>query len=167
MKTACFIYSLTFALHLFAAEPPNPQIDYQGFVNQAKEAEALREKNRISEEKFIEMSATPGTVILDARSLFRFQAIHIKGAIHLALTDFTEEALRKLIPDPETPILIYCNNNFSNEPENFPSKVVTVALNIQTFINLRAYGYKNIYELGPYLDVKTTKIPFEGSTIVK
>ena len=34
-----------------------------------------------------------------------------------------------------------------------------VALNIQTFVNLHAYGYTNVYELGPLLDVKTTRIP--------
>jgi hypothetical protein len=48
---------------------------------------------------------------------------------------------------------------------NFFSNHIEVALNIQTFINLHAYGYNNVYELGPLLDVKATKIPFEGSTV--
>ena len=64
-------------------------------------------------------------------------------------------------------ILIYCNNNFDKEPVNFPSKAITVALNIQTFINLHAYGYENVYELGPFLDVNKTTIPFEGPAAPK
>ena len=91
----------------------------------------------------------------------------MKGALHLPFTDFTDEALRKVIPDKTSRILIYCNNNFLNEPQNFASKRVEVALNIQTFINLHAYGYTNVYELGPLLDVKKTKITFEGATVQK
>jgi hypothetical protein len=60
---------------------------------------------------------------------------------------------------------IYCNNNFDSEPVNFASKWVEVAFNIPTFINLHAYGYENVFELKPLVDVKTTKIPMEGSTV--
>jgi hypothetical protein len=37
-----------------------------------------------------------------------------------------------------------------------------MALNIPTFITLHAYGYENIYELGPLLDVKKTRISLVG-----
>ena len=53
--------------------------------------------------------------------------------------------------------------DFTREAKSL--KRVEVALNIQTFINLHAYGYSNVKELGPLLDVKTTRIPFEGRTI--
>src|SRR3546814_4676551 len=44
-----------------------------------------------------------------------FQRGHIKGAVNLPLTDFTAESLAEVIGrDPNRPILIYCNNNFSN-----------------------------------------------------
>jgi hypothetical protein len=58
-----------------------------------------------------------------------FKAKHIKGAIHLDFTDFTQENLEALIPDKNTRILIYCNNNFlfietpRIEDANFASKV--------------------------------------------
>ncbi|RYD39142.1 MAG: rhodanese-like domain-containing protein [Verrucomicrobiaceae bacterium] len=139
----------------------NPAIDYEVFSRLTAKIAPIREKNRVTEEVFIAMAAEPGTVVLDARTRNLFENIHIKGAIHLALTDFTEEALLKVIPDKSTRILIYCNNNFENEPEFFAGKFATVALNIQTFINLHAYGYKNVYELGPLLDVNTTRIPFK------
>ena len=167
MKLLPLLICLPFGV-LFAADPiPNPKIDYVGFTVLAADLEKTREANRVSEDEFIRLSKEPGTVILDARSKDRYEALHIKGAIHLAFTDFTEPDLRKLIPDTATRILIYCNNNFENESVNFPSKVKTVALNIQTFINLHAYGYKNVVELGPLLDVKTTKIEFEGTDAPK
>lgn len=148
------------------AEPaPNPAIRYDQFAELAVKLAPVREKNRVSETEFLRMAAEPGTVILDARSKDRFDRIHVKGAVHLAFTDFTEDALRKLIPDKGTRILIYCNNNFENEPVDFARKCVSVALNVQTFVNLHAYGYTNVRELGPLLDIRTTKIPFEGSAL--
>jgi phage shock protein E len=159
-----FLLSLCPALTM-AQTTPNPQIDYFGFATLATNLEDTREENRVSEEEFIHLMREPGTVVLDARTPDKFTNIHVKGAISLPLTDFTEEGLAKAIPDKATRILIYCNNNFSNEPANFASKRIEVALNIQTFINLHAYGYTNVKELGPYLDVKTTKIPFEGKTV--
>lgn len=151
---------------LLAQQIPNPLIDYAAFARLTNELQPVREKNRITEEQFIRMSAEPKTVILDARSKDRFDHIHVKGALHLAFTDFTEDALRKLIPDKSTRILIYCNNNFDNEPVHFASKSPAVALNIQTFVNLHAYGYTNVRELGPLLDVKTTHIPFVRSDVL-
>jgi phage shock protein E len=150
----------------FAKDLANPAIRYDQFAELTVKLAPVRENNRITEEQFIEMSAEPKTIILDARSKDRFDHIHVKGAVHLAFTDFTEEALRKVIPDKSTRILIYCNNNFENEPVDFARKRISVALNVQTFINLHAYGYTNIRELGPLLDVKTTRIPFGGSSVL-
>jgi hypothetical protein len=73
---------------------------------------------------------------------------HIEGAINLSLPDFTAESLARTIRDPNTRILIYCNNNFENNAEPVVTKNIRVALNIQTFINLFDYGYRNVYELG-------------------
>ena len=159
--------ALAFPASLLAAEPPNPKIDQAGFITLAQDLAANRQESRVSEERFLAMAAEPGTVILDARSKDKFENIHVKGAVHLAFTDFIEEALAKVIPDKTTRILIYCNNNFEGEQANFPSKMVKVALNTQTFINLHAYGYTNVRELGPLLDVRTTKIPFEGKAVKK
>lgn len=53
-----------------------------------------------------------------------FDAKHVKGAINLNFADFTQENLAKIIPDFDTKILIYCNNNFSDEPRYFPTKEV-------------------------------------------
>ncbi|WP_081885971.1 rhodanese-like domain-containing protein [Haloferula sp. BvORR071] len=170
MKTTCFSLAAA-GLALMVAgvalgqEPPNPKIDYKGFQALTKELEPIREQHRVSEDEFIRLAKEPGVLVLDARTLDKYEQIHVKGAKHLAFTDFTDEALAKVIPAKNTKILIYCNNNFDGEPQNFRSKAVRVSLNVQTFINLHAYGYTNVYELGPLLDVKTTKIPFEGKSV--
>jgi hypothetical protein len=36
------------------------------------------------------------------------------------------------------------------------------ALNIPTFVTLYAYGYQNLYELGPVVDPATSNIEFVG-----
>lgn len=164
MKTKrILIFGLLSAIHLSAREIRNPAIDYAQFAKLTAELQPVRAKHRVSEEEFLKMASEPGTVILDARSADKFGKIHVKGALHLAFTDFTGDALQKVIPDKATRILIYCNNNFDNEPVDLARKTASVALNVQTFINLHAYGYTNVYELGPLLDVNTTKIPFERS----
>jgi len=171
MKTKSFTSALTLTIllttasQMFASEPANPSINYSGFAEMTVALAPAREDHRVSEVEFIRMAAEPGTIVLDARSRDRYERIHIKGAIHLALTDFTEEALAERIPDKNTRILIYCNNNFENEPVNFASKVAAVALNIQTYINLQAYGYKNVHELGPKLDIHTTGLEFVGTDV--
>lgn len=43
----------------------------------------------------------------------------------------------------------------------FPSKLSTASLNLSTFIALYNYGYRNVWELGPVIDVKKTKLPLE------
>lgn len=142
--------------------PPNPAIDMKAHIRLTEEAAKLREKRRLTEEEFLRMSREPGTVVLDARSTEMYGLLHVKGAVHLSYPDFTAAALAWRIPSKDTRILIYCNNNFLNEPAAFPSKVLNAALNIHTFNVLYAYGYTNVFELGPLVDIHNTRIPFEG-----
>jgi hypothetical protein len=83
---------------------------------------------------------------------------HIAGAINLSLTDFTAQSLAAAIPNPNTRILIYCNNNFDNNVAPVIMKSVQLALNIQTFINLYGYGYRNVYELGDVVNFNNPQV---------
>jgi hypothetical protein len=165
MKTILLSITTFAALTLNAADKkiPNRLIDYPAFQKGAAEVAKLREGRRVTEDEFIRMASEPGTVIYDARSDDKFRRLHIKGAKHLTLPDVTAEELAKIIPDKTTRILIYCNNNFLNEPGAFPSKIAPASLNIYTFNTLHSYGYDNVYELGPLIDFKATKLPFEGT----
>ena len=74
------------------------------------------------EEEFIEMSQEEDTIMLDARSLEKYQKMHVAGAVHVNFSDMNEETLSRVIPSLQTRVLIYCNNNFENAPEPFPTK---------------------------------------------
>jgi len=135
-----------------APEPANPAIDMPGYLRTAHEAALHRESRRVSEAVFRRMSREPGTVILDARSAERYSEQHVKGAVNLSFPDITVESLARVLPDRNTRILIYCNNNFRNAEGPFPRKLAQASLNLSTFIALYTYGYRNVYELGPLVD---------------
>ena len=161
---------------------PKALVDYNDFKNLVIALEKQRAEHLVSLDIFLKMSQEKNTVIFDTRSDYRFNRKHLKGAIHLDFTDFTQENLLKLIPDTATKILIYCNNNFDGDPIDFASKVartantietqilsnrkpIMLALNIPTHINLYGYGYRNIYELDELVNVNDTRIKFEGTEV--
>ena len=146
------------------AVPANPTIDADGHLRDMKAALELRSTRRVTEEDFLRMSREPGTIVLDARSARRFAELHVKGAVNLNFADFTADSLAAAIPDRSTRILIYCNNNFFNA-DPFPKKSLSASLNVPTFTTLYSYGYHNVYELGPYLDARNTKLEFAGTRI--
>jgi rhodanese-related sulfurtransferase len=144
---------------------PNELIDYARHLQIVRAVQPVREQRRLTEEQFAAMAAEPGTVVLDARSADKFKLRHIKGAVSLPFTDFTAESLAKMIPAKTTRVLIYCNNNFRGAPVSLTAKAAPASLNISTYVALATYGYTNVFELGPLLDVKTTKLVFEGEEV--
>jgi hypothetical protein len=148
-----------------ADEIPNRLIDYPAFQKIVDTSRDQRESRRLSEGGFVEAMTRPGTVVLDARSAAMYKLLHVRGSVSLPFTDFTAASLSSVAPSKDTPILIYCNNNFLNSPVAFASKAPAASLNLATYTSLKAYGYENVYELGPLLDVKTTRIPFEGTSV--
>jgi phage shock protein E len=157
---------LTFSAH-GETQIPNRLIDYSAFLNNAQQVKAVRESHRLTENQFLQAMSEPAVVLLDARSAAKFKLRHLRGAVNLSLPDFTAEELAKIIPTRDTKILIYCNNNFLGSDQAFPSKAPAASLNISTYVNLATYGYTNVYELGPLINVKTSKLPFEGDEVSK
>ena len=147
------------------ATPPaaiaNPLVDTAGFRDSVAEADRLRAERRVGEAAFLAL-ATPESVILDCRSRESFARLHVRGAVNLPFPDITAEELARVIPSPDTRVLIYCNNNFAAAPTAFPEKVARAALNHHAFATLVAYGYRNVFELAPLVDVAATEIPLEG-----
>lgn len=149
----------------FATAAPNgprqatrDQIDYPGFQHLTQEVHAYRANRLVSLAQFQRMAREPNTIILDARSADAYREGHIEGAINLSLTDFTADALAETIKNPATRILIYCNNNFENNARPVVTKMPQLSLNIQTFINLYGYGYKNVNELGDVVNFNDPKV---------
>ena len=48
-------------------------------------------------------------------------------------------------------------------PLPFPSKLPSASLNLSTYIALYNYGYRNVYELGPLVDIGNSALEFESS----
>jgi len=143
------------------SRPADAQIDYRGFAALAAEVEPYRAARRVDYTTFQRLSRQKGAIILDARSPSAFARGHLAGAVNLPFSDFTAEKLAAVIGDPDRPILIYCNNNFSNDVAPVVVKAAPLALNIPTFINLYGYGYKNLYELADVLDFTDPAVAWE------
>jgi hypothetical protein len=162
MKTILLIL-LGMGSAVAADQIPNRLIDYKEFQKIVAASASERESHRLTEPQFINAMADKTAVLLDARSSSKYELRHIRGAVNLPFTDFTADSLAKVIPAKGAKILIYCNNNFEGSPVSFASKAPSASLNISTYTSLRSYGYTNIFELGPLLNVRTTSIPFEDS----
>lgn len=153
-------YLMAFGWLLPILAEANPAIDMPGYLQVAREAAAHRASRLVSEEEFIRMSREPGTLVLDARSREKYEELHVKGAMSLPFPDIAIESLKTAIPDKGTRILIYCNNNFANAEGPFPAKLARASLNLSTYIALYSYGYRNVYELEPLIDIRSSKLKF-------
>ena len=137
---------------------PEAFIDYDGFVGLSGELAAYRQTRLVDLETFNAMKAEPGTILLDTRSSEAFHMGHIEGAVNLNFSDFTDDKLAKVLGDKDTRILIYCNNNFTDNVAPVMVKRIQLALNVPTFINLYGYGYANIYELNGAYSIEDPEV---------
>lgn len=168
-------------------------VDFDAYEKLVTEVKQHRKTRLLSTLEFKKMSQEDKVVILDARSDSAFAAVHVKGAVHLNFSEFTQENLAKVIPSPEYKVLIYCNNNFNITRINtalleekvfaramatkvarpIPAlkyqeeKPVAMALNIPTYINLYGFGYANVYELEELVNTYDGIIEFEGTAVKK
>lgn len=151
------------------------KVDFDAYEKLVAEVKEHRKSHLVSLDEFVKMSKDPKVIIIDTRSDAMYKAKHVKGAVHLNFSDFTQQNLARLIKSKDTKILIYCNNNFDKDEANFPTKVyvpsnkeeknLTLALNIPTYINLYGYGYKNVYELDELVSTYDQRIKFEGTSV--
>lgn len=143
----------------------SPLIDFEGYTALTAEVAPVRRARLVSLAEFNARAAKPDVLLLDARSAQAFAEGHIDGAVNLPLPDFTAEALAEIIGDnANREILIYCNNNFTNNRRPVVTKALPLALNIQTFINLYGYGYRNVYELGEAVDMNALEVHWISAT---
>lgn len=163
------LFARCFLVALLAAAPPGlaqttaQAIDFEAFLQDATEAYQARQSRLLPLEEFQARAGEPGTVVLDTRSADAYAVLHLAGAAHLEFSELTEKELREVVGDPDTTVLIYCNNNFVGGAEPFPTKAPAAALNIPTFVALWTYGYRNVYELGELVEVGDPRIELEGA----
>jgi rhodanese-related sulfurtransferase len=166
----------------FYIPEPSTLVNYSDLQELVDLVKPHREQRLVALDEFNQMKLDENTIILDARSKEMYDAKHVKGAIHLEFSEFTQETLDALTGGNRTKrILIYCNNNFITDEQQmlqdryFMSKAartpppfmseLTLALNIPTYINLYGYGYQNVYELNELVVTSDPRIEFEGTSI--
>jgi hypothetical protein len=145
----------------FAQAPasPNPLIDYAGFADLVRELGPVREAHRLPWSQFEAAMSRDGAILLDTRSAADFARGHIDGAINLPFSEFTDARLAATLgEDRQRPILIYCNNNFSDNVAPVMTKRAPLALNIPTFVNLHGYGYSNVWELADVMSISDPRL---------
>ncbi len=158
--------------------------DSSSYLEFAKCAEFLRERNQIDEATLTNELREGNAILLDARGKEAYDALHIDGSVNLPYTSFSASNLAHIIPDKDARIIIYCRNNFrlsgTDDPEQVPPqsfesfkaefediefrKGASVGLNVPTFITLYAYGYRNVYELSSVFDPANTSLPITGTS---
>lgn len=97
-------------------ELPPSNADFKEFIELAEEVYEYRKDRLPDFEAWSKMAEEPNTIILDARSKEAFDKLHVKGAINFDFSDFDAPKLAKIVPNKDTKILIYCNNNFFDAP---------------------------------------------------
>ena len=112
--TLAFAFLLFGTFHL-SAQSDSPFVNFDQYEELVKEVKEHRKTRLLATSDFVEMGARENIFILDTRSKEMYDRFHIKGAVHLNFSDFTQQSLDNLFNDRNATILIYCNNNF-NEP---------------------------------------------------
>ena len=88
---------------------------------------------QISQEEAKAMMDEGGVLILDVREQDEYDAGHIPGALLLPVGSITQTAAEALIPQKDTPVLVYCRSGNR-------SKTASAAL--------AGLGYTRVYEFG-------------------
>ncbi|MEM8680191.1 MAG: rhodanese-like domain-containing protein, partial [Planctomycetota bacterium] len=152
-------------LPVLPSAPPPVPVDMEGFLQTTAKVARYRQSRLVDLEAFLQLAKQADTVLLDTRSRDAYDRKHLEGAVHLNFSDFTAEKLAAVVPDKETTVLIYCNNNLRGDAENFPVKHRVLALNLPTFVNLYGYGYRHVYELNAYVSVDDARLSFAGTAV--
>lgn len=75
---------------------PKAKVSFDDFKGLVAEVETHRASRLVDLNTFLKLSKQPEVVILDARSAFRFERIHPKGAKRLGFTDsLLQQQLRR------------------------------------------------------------------------
>lgn len=128
MKTLIITTSLILGIMGNMYSQTKAYVDYEFFKKIVNEVEPYRADRLIKFRTFTQYAKEPNTIILDTRSKAMYDKLHLKGAINLPFSDFTQANLAKVIPSRTTRILIYCNNNFEQGEPIFTKYFATKSI---------------------------------------
>lgn len=107
-----FLLNHSYAQNSITLNSIDSVVNFDSYENLVHTVKSHRASRLIKLDSFLKFSKDSNVVILDTRSDSMFKLLHIKGAINIDFSDFTQARLEELIPNKNTKILIYCNNNF-------------------------------------------------------
>lgn len=111
-KSIWALSALSFLSSMILAQTTPALVDFDAYETLTAEVKEHRKSRMLTAEEFARVSREKKVIILDTRSDAMYKAVHVKGAIHLNFSDFTQDNLARIIPSRDYKILIYCNNNF-------------------------------------------------------
>lgn len=117
---------LSFFSSMAKAQVRPSLVDFDAYEKLVAEVKEHRKSRMLNAEEFVKTSREEKVIILDTRSDSMYNAVHVKGAVHLNFSDFTQDNLAKIIPSNDYRILIYCNNNFISNP--LPAKQASIPI---------------------------------------
>lgn len=133
MKQFTLLLALAFTAPSFSQDSNSPLVSFDDYENLMKTVKEHRKTRLVGLDLFNEMSTREGVYILDTRSKEMYDRKHVKGAIHLNFSDFTQANLDMLFPNRNATILIYCNNNFFGGYDIEPISLERFMLQDQSF----------------------------------
>jgi len=118
-KTTSKAYIAVALLSLFSAtghaQVTPAYVDFDAYESLVSEVKQHRKTRMLTAQEFIATSKEEKVIMLDTRSDSMYNAVHVKGAVHLNFSDFTQDNLARIIPSGDYKVLIYCNNNFNTK----------------------------------------------------
>lgn len=112
------------------------------YYKKAVEINKLRQTRQVSPGELLPMLEDKNTVILDVRGDDAYKQMHVKGVVHLSLSDMTPATLAKAIPSKTTRVVLYCDSALLTYPTR------KIALSTQAYAHVYQHGYENLYEVG-------------------
>ena len=166
-KVQCLLAPLALAVIATpaVAEPiPNPQIDYDGYLDLVKRLEPVRKERLVPWAEFHRRAQVKNAILLDPRTPDAFAKGHLKGAVNVPLTDFSQDRLREALgADFGRPIFLYCNNHFRENRPPVLLKTGKLAIAIPTYVSLHGYGYTNVWELADVIGMDDPGVEWVSS----
>lgn len=115
--------------------PVGNEIKPQDFYRQA----SASLQTEVNAKQLADWLANKAVILIDLRSKKSFKHAHIRGAINLPVEALTLEHLKKIVPNSDYRIVIYCTNNF------VPTR--RVALTTLGYPAIEQLGYSNVHRL--------------------
>lgn len=152
MKNLVFLLlSSLFTTQLIAQDSDSPLVSFSDYEMLMAKVKEHRKTRLVDLDAFNQLSTDENVYILDTRSKEMYDRKHVKGAIHLNFSDFTQANLDNLFQRRDVKILIYCNNNFIDQIQIDEVSLKELLIQDMNFASKVSYPQFDI-QVEPYIE---------------